>query len=118
MPTLIPASRAYAWIAVAWSGWSMKFCVVIVNFRFSAPAAASSALASWMFCVRCFVGDVDLNCFQNGLSLPTTAWPSMTFPISSGRLTVRATARRTRASLNGAMSVRMQNWRCADTGCE
>ena len=39
MPTVIPASRAYAWIDAAWSGWSRKFQVVSVNFRFSAPAA-------------------------------------------------------------------------------
>ena len=79
-------------------------------------AAASSLLASAMFRLRCRIaGDDDGYRFQNGVSLPSVPSPSSSLEISSGRLSVSATARRTRGSLRSppGSSVRIVNWRCA-----
>lgn len=54
------------------------------------------------------LGSVDGNRCANGLSLPSVAWPLIRVEIIAGRLSVSATARRTRGSLNGGLSFRIE----------
>ena len=67
-----------------------------------------------MFCVRCAMDvSVDGNTGANGLSLPRSDKPLNSAVTICGRFSVSAIARRTRASLNGALSLRMDSSRCA-----
>ncbi len=56
---------------------------------------------------------VDGKTGANGLSLPTSALPWNRPVTMSGRLSVSAMAWRTRGSVNGAWSVRIESSRCA-----
>ena len=56
---------------------------------------------------------VDGKTGANGLSLPTSAKPLNSAWTICGRLSVSAIACRTRGSVNGAWSLRIDSWRCA-----
>ena len=78
------------------------------------PAAASSDLALAMSCVRwATLVLVDGKTGANGLSLPTSAKPLNSALTIAGRSSVSAIACRTRGSVNGALSLRIDSWRCA-----
>ena len=78
------------------------------------PAAASSDLALARFCARCgTLVSVDGKIGANGLSLPMSASPLNSALTICGRLSVSAIAWRTRGSVNGATSLRIDSSRCA-----
>ena len=78
------------------------------------PAADSSDLAWLRFCTRCgTLVLVDGNTGANGLSLPMSAKPLNSAVTICGRLRVSAIAWRTRGSVNGAWSLRIDSSRCA-----
>ena len=99
----------------AYSGISWKFSVTSWVLKPElCPAAASRDLAWLMFCVRCgTVVLVEGKTGANGLSLPTSAKPLNSAWTIAGRLIVSAIACRTRGSVNGAWSQRIDSWRCA-----
>ena len=81
---------------------------------FGCPAAASSDLALARFWVRCAIEVlVDGNTGANGLSLPRSAKPLNSACTMAGRSSVSAIAWRTRGSVNGAWSQRIDSSRCA-----
>ncbi len=72
-------------------------------------------MASARFCLRCLIdGSVDGKPGKNGESLPTVPAPRSTRLMMSGRLSVSATALRTRASRKGSRSTRIPNMLCDD----
>src|ERR1700689_2750589 len=76
------------------------------------PAAASSDLAWLMFSARwAMLVFVDGKTGANGLSLPMSAKPLNSAVTISGRLRVSAIAWRTRGSVNGAWSLRIESSR-------
>src|SRR5690348_3822668 len=103
--------------AMIWAYWgiSTKFSVTswVLNPE-PWPAAASSDLALAMSWVRwATLVLVDGKTGANGLSLPRSAKPLNSALTIAGRSRVSAIACRTRASVNGALSLRMDSWRCA-----
>ena len=78
------------------------------------PAADSSDLALLMSCARCaMLVLVDGKTGANGLSLPRSALPLNSACTICGRLSESAIACRTRGSVNGAWSLRIESSRCA-----
>ncbi len=112
---LAPISFALSATICAYSGTSPCLMATSSLSKPSRPASASSALASSIACSR-WGTDVSVwaNTGANGLSLPRSALPWNRPSISSWRLIVSATARRTRASSNGFMSVRIESARCVE----
>ena len=90
---------------------SVISCVVNPD---ACPAADSSDFALAMFCARwATVVLVDGKTGANGLSLPMAALPLNSACTMAGRSSVSAIAWRTRGSVNGAWSLRIDSCRCA-----